>query len=294
MKKIFKFSVADFLFGLFLPEEYDIKGKLLPLLPFYIEEDTNTGFLFVIDCENGEDVPVKAEQRLLEESENDMGHICLMTDADHFSVSFSQVAGGKKHWLCWDKMFSDIKAYLCWEDSYADQVLLSMVRVIFSQVILTENAVALHASAVMLGGHGFLFMGSSGTGKSTHADLWRAHFPDCELINDDNPILKIENEQVWIYGSPWSGKRNCYRKVKYPVKGIARLKQSPQNLFCEQTGVAAFLQLLPGASVIKQDKQRYNALCGTLVQISMNVAIGVMECLPNQEAAQICKDNLNK
>lgn len=169
-----------------------------------------------------------------------------------------------------------------------------MVRVIFSQVILTENAVALHASAVMLGGRAFLFMGSSGTGKSTHADLWRAHFPGCELINDDNPILKIEKEQVWIYGSPWSGKRHCFRNVKLPVKGIARLKQSPQNLFCEKSGVDAFLQLLPGASVIKQDKERYNALCGTLVRISTQVSVGVMECLPNQEAAQICMDNLNK
>lgn len=34
MKRIFKFSVADFLFGLLLPEDYDIKKELVPLLPF--------------------------------------------------------------------------------------------------------------------------------------------------------------------------------------------------------------------------------------------------------------------
>lgn len=294
MKRIFKFSVADFLFGLLLPEDYDIKKELAPLLPFYIEESTNTDFLFIIDCEDREKAPRESEQKLLEESENDMGHICLMSDDNHFSVSFCQTPGGKEHLLCCDKMYTHIRAYLHWEDPYASRVLLSMVRVIFSQVILAENAVAVHASAVQLDGYAFLFMGRSGTGKSTHADLWRAHFPDCELINDDNPILKIEKEQVWIYGSPWSGKRHCYRNVKYPVKGIVRLRQSPHNLFCEKNGVDAFLQLLPGVSVIKQDKERYNALCGTLVRISTLVSVGMMECLPNQEAAQICMDNLNK
>lgn len=140
MKRIFKFSVADFLFGLLLPEEYDIKKELVPLLPFYIE-DANTDFLFIIDCEDREKAPLESEQNLLEESENDMGHIRLMSDDNHFSVSFCQTPGGKEHLLCWDKMYAHIRAYLHWEDPYANQVLLSMVRVIFSQVISLYNQI---------------------------------------------------------------------------------------------------------------------------------------------------------
>lgn len=114
MKRIFKFSVADFLFGLLLPEEYDIKKELVPLLPFYIE-DANTDFFFIIDCEDCKKAPMESEQNLLEESENDMGHIRLMSDDNHFSVSFCQTPGGKEHLLCWDKMYTHVRAYLHWE-----------------------------------------------------------------------------------------------------------------------------------------------------------------------------------
>ena len=72
----------------------------------------------------------------------------------------------------------------------------------------------MHAAVVVKetdGEHlGYLFLGHSGTGKSTHARQWLQAFPDAWLLNDDNPILRImDNGEVHVYGSPWSGKTPC-------------------------------------------------------------------------------------
>ena len=61
---------------------------------------------------------------------------------------------------------------------------------------------------------GYLFLGHSGTGKSTHARQWLAAFDDAWLLNDDNPILRVmEDGEVRVYGSPWSGKTHFYNNA---------------------------------------------------------------------------------
>lgn len=67
----------------------------------------------------------------------------------------------------------------------------------------------MHASVVATEtGKGYLFLGKSGTGKSTHTGLWLQQFSDCHLLNDDNPIVHVDSlgKQATVFGSPWSGK----------------------------------------------------------------------------------------
>ncbi|MBO6066250.1 MAG: transposase, partial [Lachnospiraceae bacterium] len=91
---------------------------------------------------------------------------------------------------------------------------------------LMDNHVHLlmHASVTMHAGKGYLFLGKSGTGKSTHSQLWINNIEGCELLNDDNPVLRVEDDgSVRVYGSPWSGKTPCYRNLDVPVGAIVDL-----------------------------------------------------------------------
>ena len=57
-----------------------------------------------------------------------------------------------------------------------------------------------------------MLLGKSGTGKSTHSRLWLKYIPDTKLLNDDNPAVRImDNNTIMIYGTPWSGKTPCYK-----------------------------------------------------------------------------------
>ena len=137
-----------------------------------------------------------------------------------------------------------------WNERHAGEILSLLLRLVYSQAILYRNGIALHASVVALDGKGYLFMGNSGTGKSTHASLWIGLFPGCELLNDDNPVVRIEEEGVMVYGTPWSGKTACYRNQRFPVRGIVRLVQAPHNRFIRQEEVDAFITVLPGCCLL--------------------------------------------
>lgn len=80
-----------------------------------------------------------------------------------------------------------------------------------------KGTVLFHAAVVSHEGRGYMFLGPSGTGKSTHASLWLKYIDGTELVNDDNPVVRITDDgQATVFGSPWSGKTPCYRHVSYP------------------------------------------------------------------------------
>ena len=129
---------------------------------------------------------------------------------------------------CSDPVFDNAAACQRPEDPYLGEVLSSMLRILYAQAALVRDAVSVHASCVSLEGRGYLFLGRSGTGKSTHARRWLEAFPGCHLLNDDNPVLRVEDGTVTAYGTPWSGKTPCYRNEYAPVAGIVR-RNSPRR-----------------------------------------------------------------
>lgn len=95
-----------------------------------------------------------------------------------------------------------------------------------------------------------------------------------------------------VYGTPWSGKTACYRNQRFPVRGIVRLVQAPHNRFIRQEEVDAFITVLPGCAVFPQAESLHKKLCDTLIALTGRVPVGVLECLPNREAAQLCKSGI--
>ena len=73
----------------------------------------------------------------------------------------------------------------------------------------THCRCALNGSLVRHEGVAYAFTAKSGTGKSTHVSLWMQHIPDCDIMNDDNPIIRLKDDGVYVYGGPWSGKTPC-------------------------------------------------------------------------------------
>lgn len=136
---------------------------------------------------------------------------------------------------------------------------------------------------------GCLFLGHSGTGKSTHARQWLAAFPDVWLLNDDNPILRVmDNGEVRVYGSPWSGKTPCYKNAYARVGGIIKLSQAPFNEIQPLTLPQAYAYMLSSASGLKIDQQMADQLYNSIKHIITHVKCFHLNCLPNTEAAEVC------
>ena len=283
----YNFSVAGFPFAVELPRECNIETLLPTFAPFRCQP-TSDEQLFVLTLG---DTTIAADGELWDETTNDLGLTRLYKTDGGYRVALQYTPQSPVHTMLADERFTSVRAHLHLDDVYAGQALSSLLRLTFAQAIVWHRAVSIHASAVVCDGKGYLFMGKSGTGKSTHSALWQQNIAGCYLLNDDNPTLRIVGNEVIVYGTPWSGKTHCYRNERHPVGAMVRLVQARENTYRPQSGVAAFVAILPGCSAIRRDEAQYDALCTTIAEISAMVSVGVMECLPNAAAAQECHRN---
>lgn len=156
------------------------------------------------------------------------------------------------------------------------------------------NTLLIHASLVRECGYGYAFIAKSGTGKSTHTSLWLKHIEGCDLMNDDNPIVRIIDDQAYIYGSPWSGKTPCYRNEKARLGAIVRIDRATENSIEQLTATTAFASLLPACSTMKWDKSIFDNICTNITSVIKTCGIYILHCLPDKEAALICHQAISK
>lgn len=157
-----------------------------------------------------------------------------------------------------------------------------------------QGTLLMHSSVVRNGGRGFCFLGRSGTGKSTHTSLWLRHIPQSDLMNDDNPVVRVAGGEVRVYGSPWSGKTPCYRQVSAPVGAFVQLRQAPENKICRMNVLASMAVLLPSVSTMKWDKRIYDCHCDTLSALLQKVPVWQLDCLPDRSAAELSYNTLTR
>jgi len=145
-----------------------------------------------------------------------------------------------------------------------------------------------HASVVGYRQRGYLFLGKSGTGKSTHSALWLKHIAGTELLNDDNPVVRMVDGEPRVYGSPWSGKTPCYRNVVMPIGAIVSLSQAPYNAIHRLRSVEAYGVLMSSISGKRWDSRIADGLHETESLLIAHTDMWHLACLPDREAALMC------
>jgi hypothetical protein len=163
---------------------------------------------------------------------------------------------------------------------------------VFAFAGAAKGALLVHASTIMKGDYGYPFIAESGTGKSTHTSLWLRFIDDCSLMNDDNPVIRIEDGTPYIYGSPWSGKTPCYRNVRALLGAVTRIERAPKNSIERLPVVKAFASVLPSCSTMMWDKSIYDHVCNAVTRIIETTPVYTLHCLPDAEAAQICHQTI--
>lgn len=209
------------------------------------------------------------------------GHDALGNDVFEFR-------GRTKFWGCLicSKDYREGRLFLTGRKS--ELVLDSALRLMFDLATAGKGTLCIHAAVVSCGGKGYLFLGPSGTGKSTHAQLWLKHFEGTELVNDDNPVVR----GGVVYGSPWSGKTPCYRNVSVPIGGIVRLSQAPYNEIRRLSGIEAYVDLAESVGGKVWDSRIAEGLHQTENKLASTVPMWHLECLPDEAAARLCHDTI--
>ena len=156
-----------------------------------------------------------------------------------------------------------------------------------------KQTVLFHSSVTVLDDYAYMFLGKSGTGKSTHSSLWLKNFPEAHLLNDDNPVMRVEDGVGYIYGSPWSGKTPCYRNLRYPIGALVQLKQAPYNHIQRLAPIKAYSYLLPSVSGMRWEKSLSDGIHETENWIVSNLPFYLLECLPDDAAAHLSHNEIS-
>ena len=153
---------------------------------------------------------------------------------------------------------------------------------------LPLQTIPIHTSVIQYKNRTVLFLGESGTGKSTHTRLWREHIEGAVLLNDDSPMLRIIDGKAWMFGSPWSGKTPCYKNESYPLAACVRLSQAPYNKIHRLSIPQGYAAIHPSCPPdFAYDDALYDHISETLSDVLSQVPMYHLECLPNAEAAQL-------
>jgi len=151
-----------------------------------------------------------------------------------------------------------------------------------------KKIVPIHASSIVKDSKAVLFLGESGTGKSTHTGLWMEYIKDSYLLNDDSPLLYVKDDMVFVYGSPWSGKTHCYRQEGVPVKAIVRLRQYPENIISHHDKLGSIGAIHPSLPpFLAYDGSFSEKLLSMIDLIIRHIPIYELKCLPDKNAAEI-------
>lgn len=102
-----------------------------------------------------------------------------------------------------------------------------------AEALPTHNAFVLHSATFDVDGVGVAFAAHSGTGKTTHMNLWQQLLGDkMTIVNGDKPIVRFFDEEPntpYAYGTPWNGKEKLGCNMKTPLKHICFIERSKEN-----------------------------------------------------------------
>ena len=286
MKKFYK--VAGHTFSVELPEGTALLDKMGQYEPFSVEEASEVVFSVRVV---GKDEFPQTDDIVTEMNQDDDGSQ-ILAGRLHEQPYFEFQLWGR----CAARMVTDAHYH------HADVLLVdeplfginNALMVMYALSTANLQTALFHSSVVSCAGYGYMFLGKSGTGKSTHSSLWLKHIDGTELINDDNPVVRRMPDGFYVFGSPWSGKTPCYRNVSYPLGAVDQLSQAPYNKIQRLRPLAAYAALVPSISGKRWDKQVAEGLHQTEDMMASEVAVWHLECLPDEAAAHTSHDAIAK
>jgi hypothetical protein len=288
------YNVAGHIFKVSMPSVHPLWEKMAPYVPFLVDNDS-VPITFTLRVVEDFDVDIKDFDALLfadhKERWYDVGR---SNDGEYLFTMYSGLSGNciGSMWISADRGMVKLLPTGDVMEQFTAFHQTAQLGYVFATMHL--HTLHIHSSAISNSGKGFLFMGRSGTGKSTHSRLWLKHIQGSELMNDDNPVLRIVDGKAMVYGSPWSGKTACHRNISAPIGGFVRLRQSKENHIKQLSTIESYASLSTSCSGLTWDKEFADAKADTIQLLIANVRCWQLDCLPDEAAVRLCAESVRK
>lgn len=161
-------------------------------------------------------------------------------------------------------------------------------RFVFLYLAQLHDMYAIHSVSICYRDRAWLFSASSGTGKSTHANLWKELYQTA-VINGDLNLLAMENGTPVIHGIPWCGTSEIFDKTSYPLGGIIFLKQFSEDVIAELSPAQKTLRIMQRFISPTWTAQGLKANLDFAGRLAPQILMCQLQCTKNPSAAALMK-----
>ena len=138
---------------------------------------------------------------------------------------------------------------------YASEEISALYRKI-ADLFVEQDILVMHGSSFKVNDCAFIITARSGVGKSTHVNLLKEYLGnEFEYINDDKPLLKVEDELV-LFSSPWNGKERRGNNTSAPLRSIIFLNRGLTNTYKKLTNSGDIYFRLLSQIYLPRDKAK--------------------------------------
>lgn len=159
----------------------------------------------------------------------------------------------------------------------------------YSNVAL-KNFLLLHASAVKFKDDAIVFTASSGTGKTTQAELWQ-RYRGADILNGDKVFISA-GDAMKAWGSPWRGSSSYSKNDNAKIKAIVVLEQGMKNEIKKLNSFEAMEYFIPHVFFPKWDSRCEEGILQTLSDVLDSVDIYLLRCLPDEGSVCLLESTL--
>ena len=155
--------------------------------------------------------------------------------------------------------------------------------------------VAVHSASIVYQGKAWLFSAPAGTGKSTHVQLWKRNEYPVEDFNGDISACYMDNNgQAVAAGLPWCGTSGLYRNDTVPLGGILFLERSCHNEAYATKTMEGVLRLTARCLTPAWSEGQMDRNVNLAMELVKHCTMGVLYCTPQEQAAEVAKEFIDK
>lgn len=164
---------------------------------------------------------------------------------------------------------------------------------IFPYFALTMDSIVLHGVLMEYHGKGIIISAPSGTGKTTHARMWR-DYKNTLIVNGDKSLCVKKNGRWTGYGMPWCGTSGEYINRSVGIQAVVILEQSESNSIQRLSTFDGFKRSIQNVLFPTWDSSLNIKAIDLLNDIVNSVPVYNLKCRPDLESVEILERELNR
>lgn len=162
---------------------------------------------------------------------------------------------------------------------------------VFYTHAVQRHMIQIHSSMIRYQNKGILFLGPSGIGKTTQAELWN-QYRDALIINGDMNFVQETEEKFIGWGTPWHGSSPYCENTSVQICALVVLQQREENSIRKLEGFEK-VQKVSGNIIYPTWLENGMELClETLDHLLNKLPVYELCCRPDEEAVQLVEETI--